>query len=74
MKALAIAALALIAVAAPAFAGEFSVVQDKTTMKCSVVQTTTTNSTDTTIIGVAGAYNTQDEAKTAITTVTTCKS
>lgn len=64
--------LCLVAVVTPALASEFSVVQDKTTMKCSVVETTTT--TTMTVIGTAGAYKTQDEANTAMTKVTTCKS
>jgi|HubBroStandDraft_6_1064221.scaffolds.fasta_scaffold2011802_2 hypothetical protein len=65
-------AIALATVAAPAFASEFVVVQDKATMKCSVVETTTT--TTQTVITAAGSYQTQDEANTAMTKVTTCKS
>jgi hypothetical protein len=64
-------AIALGCVAVPAFASEYVVVQDKTTMKCSVVETTTT--TTQTVVTAAGSYQTQDEAKTAMTTVTTCK-
>jgi hypothetical protein len=64
--------LSLVVMATPAFASEFSVVQDKATMKCSVVETTTT--TTMTVIGDAGAYKTLDEANTAMTKVTTCKS
>ncbi len=61
----------LVAATTPVLAAEFSVVQDKATMKCSVVETTTT--TTMTVIGVAGAYKTQDDATTAMTKVTTCK-
>lgn len=75
MKNLAVVAVGMLSVfvmATPVFASEFSVVQDKTTMKCSVVETTTT--TTMTVIGAAGAYKTHDEANTAITKITTCKS
>ena len=65
-------AIALATVAAPAFASEFVVVQDKTTMKCSVVETTTT--TTQTVITTAGSFKSEDEATTAMTKVTTCKS
>ncbi len=65
-------AFTLIATATPVFASEFSVVQDKATMKCSVVETVTT--TTHTVIGVAGAYKTMDDATAAMTKVTTCKS
>ncbi|MCX7384661.1 MAG: hypothetical protein NT133_25320 [Alphaproteobacteria bacterium] len=71
MKPLAAALFAALAcIATPAFAGEFSVVQDKTTMKCSVVETVTT--TTHTVIGVAGAYQTMDDATAAMSKVTTC--
>lgn len=72
MNAAIFGALTLIATASPVFAGEFSVVQDKATMKCSVVETVTT--TTHTVIGAAGAYQTMDEATAAMTKETTCKS
>lgn len=65
-------AFVLVATASPVFAGEFSVVQDKATMKCSVVETVTT--TTNTVVGVAGAYQTMDDATAAMSKVTTCKS
>ena len=63
-------AIALGCVAVPAFAAEYVVAQEKGTMKCSVIETTTT----TTVLTKVGSYKTPEEAHTAMTKETSCKS
>ena len=54
----------------PAFAAEYVVAQEKGTMKCSVIETTTT----TTVLTKVGSYKTPEEAHTAMIKETSCKS
>jgi hypothetical protein len=65
-------AIALSCVAVPAFAAEYVVAQEKGTMKCSVIETTTT--TTMTVLTKVGSYKTPEEAHTAMIKETSCKS
>ena len=67
-------ALALVALASPALAQEFYVVQDTTTKKCTIVDKKPTV-TSMTIVSPAGTvYKTRAEAETGMKTVKVCTS
>lgn len=65
-----VGAVALAAVATPAVAAEFYVVQDASTKRCSIVEQRPT-ATTTTVIG-NGVYTTRTEAESALKTVQVC--
>ena len=58
------------AIAAPAFAEEFYVVQDTTTKKCTIVDKKPTTTTTTVIGGTV--YKTRTEAESGMKTVKVC--
>ncbi|MBR1124524.1 hypothetical protein JQ628_23565 [Bradyrhizobium lablabi] len=66
-----IVAAAMAAVAAPAFAQSFYVVQDVKTKKCTVTETKPT-STDVTVVSGDSVYKTRAEAETGMKTVKVC--
>jgi LysM repeat protein len=66
-----IAAAALTAFAAPAFAQSFYVVQDVKTKKCTVTETKPA-STDVTVVSGDTVYKTKAEAETGMKTVKVC--
>jgi hypothetical protein len=68
-----IAAAALTAVAAPAFADSYYVVQDAKTKKCTITETKPTT-TETTVVGDGTVYKTRAEAETGMKTVKVCTS
>lgn len=73
MKAkLAIAACSFAALATPALAAEFFVVQDPGTKRCTIVDQKPTTTT-TTVIG-NGTYTSRTEAETAMKSVQVCTS
>jgi hypothetical protein len=62
---------ALLAVATPALAAEFFIVQDGATKKCTIVDQRPTVKT-TTVVSGDHAYTTREEASTAMKTVKVC--
>ena len=68
-----IAAAVLTAVAAPAFADAYYVVQDAKTKKCTITETKPTT-TETTVVGDGTVYKTRSEAETGMKTVKVCTS
>lgn len=72
MKTLVAAAL-MTAVAAPAFAEGFYVVQDAKTKKCTITETKPTT-TETTVVSGDTVYKTRAEAETGMKTVKVCTS
>jgi hypothetical protein len=68
-----IAAAVLTAVAAPAFADSYYVVQDAKTKKCTITETKPTT-TETTVVGDGTVYKTRSEAETGMKTVKVCTS
>jgi hypothetical protein len=68
-----IAAAALTAIAAPAFADSYYVVQDAKTKKCTVTETKPTT-TETTVVGDGTVYKTRTEAETGMKSVKVCTS
>ena len=68
-----IAAAMLTAIAAPAFADSYYVVQDAKTKKCTITETKPTT-TETTVVGDNTVYKTRAEAETGMKTVKVCTS
>ena len=68
-----IAAAVLTAVAAPAFADSYYVVQDAKTKKCTITETKPTT-TETTVVGDGTVYKTRSEAETGMKSVKVCTS
>ena len=68
-----IAAAALTAIAAPAFADSYYVVQDAKTKKCTITETKPTT-TETTVVGDGTVYKTRTEAETGMKSVKVCTS
>ena len=68
-----IAAAALTAIAAPAFADSYYVVQDAKTKKCTITETKPTT-TETTVVGDGAVYKTRTEAETGMKSVKVCTS
>lgn len=68
-----IVAAAMTAVAAPAFAQSFYVVQDVKTKKCTVTETKPTT-TETTVVSGDTVYKTRAEAESGMKTVKVCTS
>ena len=68
-----IAAAVMTAVAAPAFAQSFYVVQDVKTKKCTITETRPT-STEVTVVGGDTVYKTKTEAEAGMKTVKVCTS
>jgi hypothetical protein len=66
-------ALLLVALATPALADSYYVVQDSTTKKCTVVTQKPTTTT-TMVVGGDKVYTSQTEADSAMKTITVCKS
>ena len=64
---------AMTAVAAPAFAQSFYVVQDVKTKKCTVTETKP-SSTEVTVVSGDTVYKTKAEAETGMKTVKVCTS
>ena len=61
----------LVALATPALAAEFFIVQDSTTKKCTIVDKRPSVKT-TTVVGDGHVYTTRGEATTAMKTVKVC--
>lgn len=68
-----IAAAALTAIAAPAFAQSFYVVQDVKTKRCTVTETKPTSS-EVTVVNGDTVYKTKAEAETGMKTIKVCTS
>lgn len=73
MKKLIAGAVLLTAIATPALAAEFYIVQDSATKKCTIVDKRPTVTT-TTVVGGDKVYTTREEASTAMKTVKICQS
>jgi hypothetical protein len=63
--------IVLLAMATPALAAEFYIVQDSSTKKCTIVDKRPTVTT-TTVVGGDRIYTTREEATTAMKTVKIC--
>jgi hypothetical protein len=72
MKKLIAGAALLTAIATPALAADFYIVQDSATKKCTVVDKRPTVTT-TTVVGGDKVYTTREEASTAMKTVKVCQ-
>jgi hypothetical protein len=72
MKRLVISA-ALVALATPAFAQSFYIVQDTTTKKCTIVSERPTASTMTVVSPAGVTYTTRAEAEAGMKTVKVCE-
>jgi hypothetical protein len=68
-----VAAAALTAFAAPAFAQSFYVVQDVKTKKCTITESKPTT-TETTVVSGDTVYKTRSEAEAGMKTVKVCES
>jgi hypothetical protein len=68
-----VAAAALTAFAAPAFAQSFYVVQDTKTKKCTITESKPTT-TETTVVSGDTVYKTRSEAEAGMKTVKVCES
>jgi hypothetical protein len=68
-----IAAAVMAAVAAPAFAQSFYVVQDVKSRKCTITETKPT-STDVTVVSGDSVYKTKTEAESGMKTIKVCTS
>ncbi|WP_342712841.1 hypothetical protein AAFG13_17940 [Bradyrhizobium sp. B124] len=68
-----VAAALMTAVAAPAFAEGFYVVQDAKTKKCTITETKPTT-TETAVVSGDTVYKTRAEAETGMKTVKVCTS
>jgi hypothetical protein len=68
-----VAAAALTAFAAPAFAQSFYVVQDVKTKKCTITESKPTT-TETTVVSGDTVYKTRSEAEAGMKTVKVCTS
>jgi hypothetical protein len=66
-----IAAAAITAVASPAFAQSFYVVQDVKTKKCTITESKPTT-TETTVVSGDTVYKTKSEAEAGMKTVKVC--
>jgi len=73
MKKLALASL-LVALATPALAQEFFVVQDTATKKCTIVDKKPTVATTTVVSPSGSIYKTRAEAETGMKTIKVCSS
>jgi hypothetical protein len=73
MKKTLIAAAVMTAIAAPAFAQSFYVVQDVKTKKCTITETRPTSS-ELTVVSGDTVYKTRSEAETGMKTVKVCSS
>ena len=73
MKKIALASL-LVALASPALAAEFYIVQDTATKKCTIVDQKPTVSTMTVVSPSGTVYKTRAEAETGMKTVKVCTS
>jgi hypothetical protein len=73
MKKTLIAAAVMTAIAAPAFAQSFYVVQDVKTKKCTITETRPTSS-ELTVVSGDTVYKTMSEAETGMKTVKVCSS
>lgn len=69
---LALAAAAIAAIATPALAQQFYVVQDTSTKKCTVVEQRPT-ATTMVVVGDGKVFTTRAEAEGAVKTITVCK-
>jgi hypothetical protein len=69
---LALAAAAIAAIATPALAQQFYVVQDSSTKKCTVVEQRPT-ATTMVVVGDGKVFTTRAEAEGAVKTITVCK-
>lgn len=67
-----LAAAAIAAVATPAFAQTFYVVQDTNTKKCTIVESKPTTQTMV-VVGDGKVYTTRAEAESAVKTITVCQ-
>jgi hypothetical protein len=67
-----LAAAAIAAVATPALAQTFYVVQDTSTKKCTIVVSKPTTQTMV-VVGDGKVYTTRTEAEAAVKTITVCK-
>jgi hypothetical protein len=67
-----LAAAAIAAVATPALAQTFYVVQDTSTKKCTIVESKPTTQTMV-VVGDGKVYTTRTEAEAAVKTITVCK-
>ena len=76
MKAkLLLVSLAAVAIATPAFAANFYVVQDSQTQRCSVVlKKPPANDKILSVVGDGTVYSTKQEATTAMASIEACKS
>ena len=73
MKKTLIAAAVMTAIAAPAFAQSFYVVQDVKTKKCTITESKPTT-TETTVVSGDTVYKTRSEAEAGMKTVKICTS
>ena len=73
MKKLALVSL-LVALATPALAQEFYVVQDTATKKCTIVDKKPTVTTTTVVSPSGSVYKTRTEAETGMKTIKVCSS
>jgi hypothetical protein len=69
---LAVAAATIAAIATPALAQQFYVVQDSSTKKCTIVEQRPTTSTMV-VVGDGKVYTSRAEAEGAVKTITVCK-
>jgi vancomycin permeability regulator SanA len=72
MKKTSLAILAVVAIATPALAAEFYVVQDTSTKRCTIVEQKPT-STTMVVVGDGKVYATRAEADAAVKTIAVCK-
>jgi hypothetical protein len=68
-----IAAAAMTAISAPAFADSFYVVQDVKTKKCTITETKPTSS-EVTVVNGNSVYKTKAEAESGMKTIKVCSS
>jgi len=68
-----VAAAAIAALATPALAAEFYIVQDTSTKRCTIVEQKPTTQT-TVVVGNGKTYTTRQEAEGAMKTVKVCES
>jgi hypothetical protein len=69
MKQLIVAAVAALAIATPAFAQGFYIVQDSATKKCTIVSERPTTTTTTVVSPAGTTYTTRAEAEAGMKTV-----
>lgn len=73
MKKTLVAAAVMVAIASPAFAQSFYVVQDVKTKKCTITETKPTSS-EMTVVSGNTVYKTRAEAETGMKSVKVCTS